>query len=173
MKKTVFIGMGFLLMFGACEMPGTGEIASQVQGQVDDISDEIQDVIENNEELTGRIDDLQEQISSGTFEMPDMPDFDLDGIMETFDEDFQNLSTRSDSLIDEMALVIETQSLSIDSLRAELNGLEGEIASLRNRVNNLGANSGDSGRSGSSSSGSTGRGDSTSGGSTGGTSGRS
>ncbi|MCK5842117.1 MAG: hypothetical protein KAH31_08115, partial [Candidatus Sabulitectum sp.] len=158
MKKTVFIGMGFLLMFGACEMPGTGEIASQVQGQVDDISDEIQDVIENNEELTGRIDDLQEQISSGTFEMPDMPDFDLDGIMETFDEDFQNLSTRSDSLIDEMALVIETQSLSIDSLRAELNGLEGEIASLRNRVNNLGANSGDSGRSGSSSSGSTGRG---------------
>ncbi|MCK5036996.1 MAG: hypothetical protein KAS73_13965 [Candidatus Sabulitectum sp.] len=173
MKKTVFIGMGFLLMFGACEMPGTGEIASQVQGQVDDISDEIQDVVENNEELSGRIDDLQEQLSSGTFEMPDMPDFDLDGIMETFDEDFQNLSARSDSLIDEMALVIETQSLSIDSLRAELNGLEGEIASLRNRVNNLGANSGDSGRSGSTSGGSTGRSGSTSGGSTGGTSGRS
>ena len=176
MKRTVFIGMGFLLMFGACEMPGSGEIASQVQGQVDDISDEIQDVIENNEVLTVRIDDLQEQLSSGSFDMPDMPDmpdFDLDGIMETFDEDFQNLTARSDSLIDEMALVIETQSLSIDSLRAELNGLEGEIASLRNRVNNLGANSGDSGRSGSTSGGSTGRGGSTSGGSTGGTSGRS
>ncbi len=171
MKRTVFIGMGFLLMFGACEMPGTGEVASRVQGQVDGISDEIQDVIESNEELRGRVDDLQEQLTSGTFEMPEMPEFDLDGIMETFDEDFQNLSARSDSLIDEMALVIETQSLSIDSLRTELNGLEGEIASLRNRVNNLGANSGDSGRSGSSSS--SGRSGSTSGGSTGGTSGRS
>jgi len=184
MKRTVYIGMGFLLVFGACEMPGTGEIASQVQVQVDDISDEIQDVIENNEELRGRVDDLQEQLASGTFEMPEMPEFDLEGMMETFDEDFQNLSARSDSLIDEMALVIETQSLSIDSLRSEINGLEGEIASLRNRVNSIGSSSGDSGRSGSTSGGSTGRsgstsggstgrGGSTSGGSTGGTSGRS
>lgn len=166
MKKIILLGIGFALLSGACEMPGTGEVAAQVQGQVDDISGEIQDVVENNEELGARIDALQEQIGSETFELPEMPDFDMEGLMETIDEDFETLSARSDSLMEEMTQIIETQSLSIDTLRSEINDLEGEIASLRSRVNGLGANSGDAGRIGSTSGG-TGRS-----GSTGGTSGR-
>ncbi|MCD6588687.1 MAG: hypothetical protein J7K88_09060, partial [Candidatus Fermentibacteraceae bacterium] len=63
MKRTVLLAVGFVLLFGACEMPGAGEVASQVQGRVDEISDEIQGVVENNEELADRIDDLQEQIA--------------------------------------------------------------------------------------------------------------
>lgn len=164
MKRTILFAIGFVLVFAACEMPGAGEVAAQVQGQFDDLTDEIQDVVENNEELTEKIDVLQEQITSGTFEMPD---FDLDGLMETVEEDFETLSSRSDSLMEEIAQLIETQDLSIDSLKNEINDLEGEIASLRSRVNGLGASSGGSSRTGSSS-GSSGRT-----GSTGGTSGRS
>lgn len=178
MKKMILLVIGFALLFGACEMPGAGEIASEVQGQVDDISDEIQGVIEDNEDLSERIDVLQEQIASGSIDMPDMPDFDfdIDGLLETFDEDFETLSARSDSLMDEMTELIDIQALSIDSLRSEItdlvddiNDLEGEIASVRNSVTALGANSGDSGRTGSSTGG-TGRSGST-GGTTGGSTG--
>ncbi len=175
MKKLILTGIGFVLLFGACEMPGAGQAASIVQEQVEDISEEIQEVVSDNEALTERLDDLQEQIGSASFDMPDMPEFDIEGLMETFDEDFNNLSARSDSLIDEMSIVIETQALSIDSLRSEINDLEGEIASLRSTVNALGSYSGDSGRTGSSSSSSGGRGGSgtSSGGSSGSSSGSS
>ena len=172
MKKLILTGIGFVLLFGACEMPGAGQAASLVQEQVEDISDEIQDVVSDNEALTERLDNLQEQIGSASFDMPDMPEFDIDGLMETFDEDFNNLSARSDSLIDEMTLVIETQGLSIDSLRLEINDLEGEIASLRSTVTSLGSYNSDSGRTSSSTgAGSRGSSGTSSGGSTGGSTG--
>jgi len=47
MKKTILIGFGFILLFGACEMPGVGEVAEQVEGQVEDISEEIEAVANN------------------------------------------------------------------------------------------------------------------------------
>ncbi len=172
MRFLIVTGLILVFALTGCEMPGAGQVTEQVEGQFNSIKEQVEDLTTDNEQLAEQIEALQEQFDTGNIEMPDLSNFDIDEITESLDEELEGLTARTDSLLNEFDDLLETQSLSIDSLKNHIDDLEGEIASLRNTVNNYNS-SGSGGRTGDSSGGRTGdtsgggRGGST-GGSTGG-----
>lgn len=163
------------MIFLACEMPGVGEIAQELEDKVDGVSSDISSLTGTTDDLQDRIDDIERQLSSlpGAAEFPDMPQFDPTELMESMDSRLEEIEARADSAMLVLAAGNDSLTAEIEELTEKVTSLEGQLASLRNTVNSMGSNSGDSGRVGSGSTG--GRGDSGDtggrGGSTGGTSG--
>ena len=130
MKKLLVFIPALLLVFAACEMPGVEEMAEEIEGQVDDISGQVESVTEETDELRDRINAIEEQITSATGDI-ELPEFNTDELMESLDEQFSNISARTDSLLgivtesndslmQELAVLLEEQAFEIDSLKTQI-----------------------------------------------------
>lgn len=164
---TVFTVLGMILAAG-CQMPGVEEVAEEIEGQVEEIEGQVETVTDQTDELRTRLDDLEDQLGSlsPTGEI-EIPEFDTAGITEELNQQLEQLNLRTDSILGLMEMsndslktelmdTIEEQALIIDSLRDEIESLEWEIYTLDDRIDALGANTGDAGRDGSTSSSSSG-----------------
>ncbi len=147
MRFLIVTGLILVFALTGCEMPGAGQVTEQVEDQFNSITDQVDGLVSDNEELTEQIEALQEQFDMGDIEMQDFPNLDIDGITESLNEELEGLTARTDSLLNEFDDLLETQALSIDSLKNHIDDLEGEIASLRNTVNNYNSSGGRTGDS--------------------------
>ncbi|MBD3369235.1 hypothetical protein GF402_02600 [Candidatus Fermentibacteria bacterium] len=147
MRFLLLAALLLLLAFG-CSVPGMEEVHSKV----DDLSDRMEEVAEDAEsradaaceDLEGRVSDLEMQIGAGagspseaSASLPESPEASPPAIpdsvievLQSQSEALQQLSSRMDSLLQSSAA---SDSI-IESLSEDVDVLEGEVYSLRQRL---------------------------------------
>ena len=97
MKRYLLLIPASILVLSGCQMPGVEEVAEEIEGQVDEISGQMESVTEETDDLRDRISALEDQFTSSTGDIQ-LPDFNTDELVESMNEQFDNLGATTDSL---------------------------------------------------------------------------